>query len=279
LILVVFGFVASLLLASVAAVAAPVPGPTSRCATPALTLQDVRAFARLAAERGPATEYAIAPIEIPIIWHAVESNRKGRLTKAQVLEQIDVLNRAFEPGGVHFTLSRLRAVKNARYYSLCATDALEEMTQALAVDPAHGINVYSCLPGDDVLGLATMPRTYQEDDQRHGVVIDYRTVPAKKKNDYNRGATLVHEIGHYLGLYHTFEFGCDLNDYIDDTAPEDEPTWGCPDTKDTCEGNDEDPIHNFMDYSSDPCMEAFSDGQVRWMHQAVDTWRPQLRGW
>ena len=61
---------------------------------------------------------------------------------------------------------------------------------------------------------------------------------------------LSHEAGHWLGLYHTFQDGCDGGDLVDDTPPEAEPTSGCPVGKDTCPGDNEvDPIQNIMDYS------------------------------
>ena len=92
---------------------------------------------------------------------------------------------------------------------------------------------------------------------------------------YNQGATATHEVGHYLGLLHTFNAntcpygdvpsgsprGCNVHgDLICDTSPEQGPIYDCDDTVDSC--NSADPIHNFMDYSHDSCLIKFTEEQV-----------------
>jgi hypothetical protein len=84
-------------------------------------------------------------------------------------------------------------------------------------------------------------------------------------------------VGHYLGLFHTFEGGClGSGDFVADTPAEATPTSGCPLGKDTCASPGLDPIHNYMDYSDDACYTEFTAGQSGLMCQMVTAFRPSL---
>lgn len=82
----------------------------------------------------------------------------------------------------------------------------------------------------------------------------------------------MHEIGHWLDLFHTFQGNsCSgPGDFIPDTPRQLNATGGCPAKSDTCPnqpGND--PIHNFMDYSTDICMTElprFQSVRMLWMY-------------
>lgn len=132
---------------------------------------------------------------------------------------------------------------------------------------------FCTLPDPSING--TSPRSSYVKD---GCNILANTMPGGSLTHYNRGGTAIHEIGHWNGLLHTFEGeSCSSDnegDFIDDTPQESVPTDGCPARKDSCLNNPgHDPIHNFMDYSSDECYEQFTPSQARRMRNMWVTMR------
>lgn len=110
-----------------------------------------------------------------------------------------------------------------------------------------------------ILGVSGFPW-----EEHRGTMFDYRTLPKGGMFKYDMGKTMVHEFGHYMGLMHTFQNGCQgLGDEVDDTSKEMSAFFGCPDPSAppaTC-GDGLDDVHNFMDYADDRCMCAFTPGQ------------------
>jgi len=134
-------------------------------------------------------------------------------------------------------------------------DPSEHLTVVIITDDSSGI-----------LGQTEFPFNAPENSPEHVVVVSSVGLRGYAQRFgtgmlYDEGDTVVHEIGHGLGLYHTFESGCsDLGDWVDDTNPEQLPHYDCAVDK-SC--GQIDPVHNFMDYSPDSCMMGFTEGQKR----------------
>jgi len=223
-----------------------------------------------------------APITIPVRFHIItKTNRRtgtvGDVSNGQVQQQLQVLNDAYAGRGFSFTFAGTTRTDNAQWFDGCSRSSVEKkMKAALSVDPAHNLNVYSCAPSG-LLGFAYFPTSFPETDTRHGVVVLHSSFPGGATTNYNLGDTGTHEVGHYLGLYHTFQGGCAApGDSVADTPPEASPAYECPVGRDSCAGGGLDPILNFMDYTYDTCMNTFSDDQSIRMQDIVALYKPSL---
>lgn len=101
-----------------------------------------------------------------------------------------------------------------------------------------------------------------------GVVAAYHTFGTIDKDDgsfllnapYDRGRTMTHEVGHYLGLRHIWgDGGCGVDDFCADTPESDASNGGCPTTHVSCGTTDQ--VQNYMDYTNDTCMDTFTQDQ------------------
>ena len=213
---------------------------------------------------------------VPVWFHVVtRTDNTGNVSDARIAEQLRVLNAAYVGRGFQFALAGVTRTRNNTWYGNCVNNEMK-MKNALAVDPARNLNIYTCKPGS-YLGYAYLPDSYPESSKRHGVVVLHSSLPGGSSSNYNEGDTVTHEVGHHLGLEHTFEGGCsEPGDFVADTPPQASPSSGCPVGRDSCPGGGLDPITNFMDYSYDSCMNTFSDDQSIRMQDMVATYKPSL---
>ena len=229
-----------------------------RCETPTPTIESMAREAReiqTFLDSGRYSPMTKAGINVPVAVHVVaHSDGYGDLSAAAIAGQIQVLNDAYQGTPFSFTLVSTDRTYNTRWSTARAgSRTANKMKDGLAVDPASTLNLYFCDIGGGILGYSYLPSQFDESSTIHGVVCLFSSVPGGSAAPYNEGDTATHEVGHYLGLMHTFNGGCTGGDAVDDTAPEASAAYGCPDGRDTCAGGGVDPIHNFMDYTDDYC--------------------------
>ncbi len=253
------------------------------CATPVHTELEAEAFQKTL----NSVSYANNPgtVTINVHWHVVNSGSsaaQGNISDQMIADQIKVLNDAYAgvaPGGAgtntpfRFVLATTDRTTNATWYTGCYGASESAMKTALRVGGAAALNIYSCAPSGGILGYATFPASNSDTNKLDGVVVLHSSLPGGSATPYNLGDTATHEVGHWLGLYHTFQGGCAKQasggDGVSDTPAEKSSAFGCPAGRNTCPtiaGND--PIENFMDYTDDSCMYKFTPGQSTRMDNA-----------
>ena len=258
-----------------------------RCATPEPTIgqalelaEQVRAFqSRTASVRLERAE----PATVPVAVHVVSEGpgvAQGNIPQAWVEAQIDTLNATFEPFGLRFALALVQRVGNPAWYRDLELGSAQEraMKQALSLDPARVLNVYTARPSTDYLGWATLPEAGAETDRIQGVVVLDQSLPGGDAAPYNLGHTTTHEVGHWAGLLHTFSGGCSApGDAVADTPQQRSGSSRCPVERDSCPLDPGlDPVHNYMDYSDDACMTEFTPGQRGRSEALLAQFRPTV---
>lgn len=213
---------------------------------------------------------------INVYFHVVSSGSTGNISDQMINSQMSVLNNAFDDWGWTFNLVSVDRTSNSTWFNGCYGSSETAMKNALHRGTARDLNIYTCNPSGGILGYATFPSSYSSAPSKDGVVLLYSSLPGGSAAPYNLGDTGTHEVGHWMGLYHTFQGGCSGGDYVSDTPAERSAASGCPSGRDTCTGSRYpglDPINNFMDYTDDACMNRFSGGQDARMDSQFTSYR------
>lgn len=237
------------------------------CATPIPTpIQIARVDAELYSNRR--NRVSFSELTIKVLFHHLCYGSNGLITKSQREQQINILNEAFSRFGITFRYdeSEVTFTNNYNWYLMGHRSFSErEAKTTLAVDPTKNLNFYTGGLQDGLLGWATFPFDLAGDTIMDGVVILDESFPEGKEAPFNLGKTAIHEVGHWLGLYHTFQDGCNgFGDHCNDTVAHSGPNYGKPNENESngaCNEEEFAPIHNFMNYVDDEWMTEFTPRQ------------------
>jgi hypothetical protein len=217
---------------------------------------------------------------IDVYVHVIRSSSgAGDVTDARISSQMDVLNSAYASTGWSFSLAGTTRTNNDSWYTMTPGSTAETQAKnALRQGSADDLNIYLANIGGGLLGWATFPSNYTSAPSRDGVVVLSASLPGGNAAPYNEGDTATHEVGHWMGLYHTFQGGCARQDSggdaVADTPAERSAAYGCPMNRDSCASLPGlDPIYNFMDYTDDACMDEFTAAQDARMDAMFSTYR------
>jgi hypothetical protein len=250
----------------------------------------------------PAPWAPVSVLRIPVVVHVISNTGgTGNLSDTLVQSQITVLNEDFRaiaatPGAggfdtkVEFFLATTDPLGNPtngirRYTNTTWFNDSGSYWTSIAWDTARYLNIYTNSAGgggtlgyvpDLPQGGAVLNTTADR------VVILYSAFgrPALGGAPYNQGRTCTHEVGHFLGLFHTFQGGCGTascyttGDRVCDTPPEQTQRFGCPVGAVSC--STPDPIRNYMDYTDDTCMTNFTAEQAARIRCTLANYRPNL---
>ncbi len=269
-----------------------------------------------------ARQFGDSVVRIPTVIHVIHNNGSENISKAQIESQIRILNEDFRrisgtngfgPGvDTKFEFFLARKDENGqctdgivRVQSSNTNNASDAAIKSTSPnwDPNKYLNIYvvNSLSGG-TLGYAYLPASILSQPNLDGVVIAdqyFGDQGTSGSGSYGFGRTTTHEVGHWLGLRHTFNGSCsgmnDSNcfsnatnpgpagDGVCDTPPVNQPNFTCNTNANSCAenisvlgGNANDMVQNYMDYTNDLCMDRYTQGQKDRMLAQVTQYRPLL---
>ncbi|MEZ5026488.1 MAG: M43 family zinc metalloprotease [Chitinophagales bacterium] len=258
-----------------------------------------------------ATQRTTASYQLPVIVHVIYWANDQNISAAQVNSQIDVLNNdyagtglnvgncpaVFQPliantqisfcpatvdpsgnvlaePGIERINAQTSGFSNPGTAGWSDTYIDNNVKPATHWDPEKYLNIWVLPLEDGTLGYATFPGGSSDED---GVVIGYKYygTMGTVSSPYNKGRTVTHEVGHWLGLYHIWGDSFCGDDEINDTPTAQSQNFDCPTFPYRVNGcgagtspNGE-MFMNFMDYVDDACMYMFTNGQNDAMHTTM----------
>lgn len=237
-------------------------------------------------------------IQIPVVVHVIQNTGgTGFISESRVQSQIEILNEDFQAiagtNGANGTDAQFEFFLATEDPSGNPTNGITYSTNntwfndggsywnTLAWDTNRYLNIYTNSASGALGYVPDLPQSGIAGSNSDRVVVLYssfgRNAPLVP---FHLGRTSTHEVGHYLGLYHTFNGGCaggncyTRGDRICDTNDEGSPTFGCPGSRSSC--SQQAPKDNYMDYADDICMEKFTPEQSNRMRCSIEHYRPNL---
>jgi len=238
---------------------------------------------------------------IPVVVHVLHIGGSENISEAQIQTQIAILNEDYgkitgtngDGNGVdtkvRFCLAKIDPNGNCTngivriYTSLTNHKTYERamLKQLSFWDNTKYMNIYlvKSITGG-VLGYSSFPGGPPNED---GMVVKHNVFGNLGTASSSLGRTASHEIGHWFGLYHTFNNGCGTDlctdgDYVCDTPPQASPSFNC-NTINSC-SNDipdvDDQKENYMNYTPDACKNMFTNGQKLRIQSTLDNIRTTI---
>lgn len=242
-------------------------------------------------------------IKIPVVVHILYHSPSEKISDARVQSQLDVLNRCFRHRNadsvktpsyfkplaadveIEFQLARSDSRKRSttgiiRKYTPVTKWVMDDQMKFSvnmgddAWDANSYLNIWVCHL-DKFAGYSSLPGS---DAAKDGLVMDFGAFGViNPGSGYDLGKTAVHEVGHWLGLKHLWGDDNCGDDGVSDTPKQASYTIGCPSTiRITCgNGPNGDMYMNYMDFTSDACINLFTLGQKARMRALFEPGGPR----
>ncbi|ATY61802.1 metalloprotease 1 [Cordyceps militaris] len=218
---------------------------------------------------------------------AADNTRAGGAIGQHVIDnQMNVLNSNFGSTGYQFSLQGVDYTYDTLWSDIVLNRDLTNLKSSLRKGSYSDLNIYyfrsiSAKKGFRLTGYCSNPgngsdnKTFYND----GCNLHVETMPGGSYWPWNEGKITSHEVGHWFGLIHPWGVndagGCSgVGDLVDDTPAQYSANYGCQVGYDSCPllpGTD--PIHNFMGYSDNSCVNEFTQGQITRMNYMFNKYR------